>query len=85
MPPMKIDPPRTPIAHPDRLLACEEALSEPFYAIVEREPSHPWVGDESALWPLRRSAVAAGWQIGEVEQAIERLIETLPAAIKTGI
>ena len=81
---MSIAAPALSPDHPDRALACEEAIYAPFYSIAATDPDHAWAGDESALWPLRKAAVAAGWTIDEVDQALARLAGTVRAAMEPG-
>jgi len=81
---MIITPPQLPPGHPDRPVSAEEALHETFYAIVSIDPRHPWEGDESALWPLRKVAVDAGWGVDETDAAIVRLAATVPHAFSEG-
>lgn len=81
---MRIAAPPIPPDHPDRPIACEEALHEPFYAIASTDTDHAWTGDESALWPLRKSARLAGWDVDEIDAALARLAGTVRDALEPG-
>jgi hypothetical protein len=81
---MMIDPPSVDTDHPDRAIACEEALAVAFYRAVDVFPRHAWRGDESALWPVRRLAKTAGWGVDEIDAALDRLVETVCFAIEPG-
>lgn len=81
---MRIAAPTLPTDHPDRPLACEEALHEPFYSIASIDPDHAWTGDESAVWPLRKAAHLAGWEVDEIDSSLARLAATLRNALEPG-
>lgn len=81
---MQITAPSLPSNHPDRPLACEEALHEGFYGIAAHFRRRRWAGDESELWPLRREARAAGWEVDEIDAALGRLAKHVPEALEPG-
>lgn len=74
---MHIVAPTLPASHRGRPLACRQALDEPFRRIAAAEPGRAWTGDESAVWPLRKAARRAGWEIDEIDGALARLAETV--------
>jgi hypothetical protein len=65
---MAVLPPKLPEGHPDRELACEEAMEQDFLEAIENRTGFVALHDE---------AVAVGW----AEEEVRRGIRNLAAAI----
>lgn len=74
-----VQPPHLPPTHPDRELACEEALEDAIHAAMDGALAAGWAQGEVAR-AVRR--LGAAWRARECENA--RTEEAITEALKKG-